>query len=173
MLERSQAERQKLLRDLEAASRAKDEFLAMLGHELRNPLSPIVTALQLMKLRGDPRISREQQVIERQVNHLIRLVDDLLDVSKITRGKVELRKERVEIADVIAKAVEMASPLLEQRSHRARSTSARRAACAVDGRPGAAGAGGGRTCSPTPPATPTRRSGAHRADGGEREATRS
>jgi signal transduction histidine kinase/ActR/RegA family two-component response regulator len=117
VLERSQAENQKLLADLEAASRAKDEFLAMLGHELRNPLSPIATALQLMKLRGDSRTSREQQVIERQVNHLTRLVDDLLDVSKITRGKVVLRKERVEIADVIAKAVEMASDLFEQRNH--------------------------------------------------------
>jgi signal transduction histidine kinase/ActR/RegA family two-component response regulator len=117
VLERSQAENQKLLQDLEAASRAKDEFLAMLGHELRNPLSPIATALQLMKLRSDSRTTREQQVIERQVNHLTRLVDDLLDVSKITRGKVELRKERVEIAEVIAKAVEMASDLFEQRSH--------------------------------------------------------
>jgi nitrogen-specific signal transduction histidine kinase/ActR/RegA family two-component response regulator len=117
VLERSQEENQKLLADLEAASRAKDEFLAMLGHELRNPLSPIVSALQLMKLRGDSRTTREQQVIERQVNHLTRLVDDLLDVSKITRGKVELRKERVEIADVIAKAVEMASDLFEQRNH--------------------------------------------------------
>jgi signal transduction histidine kinase/ActR/RegA family two-component response regulator len=117
VLEKSQAENQKLLHDLEAASRAKDEFLAMLGHELRNPLSPIATALQLMKLRSDSRTTREQQVIERQVNHLTRLVDDLLDVSKITRGKVELRKERVEIADVIAKAVEMASDLFEQRHH--------------------------------------------------------
>jgi signal transduction histidine kinase/ActR/RegA family two-component response regulator len=117
VLERSQAENQKLLQDLEAASRAKDEFLAMLGHELRNPLSPIATALQLMKLRSDSRTTREQQVIERQVNHLTRLVDDLLDVSKITRGKVELRKERVEVADVIGKAVEMAGDLFEQRSH--------------------------------------------------------
>ncbi len=117
VLERSQEEHQKLLADLEAASRAKDEFLAMLGHELRNPLSPIATALQMMKLRGDSRTTREQQVIERQVNHLTRLVDDLLDVSKITRGKVELRKEKVEIADVIAKAVEMASDLFEQRNH--------------------------------------------------------
>ena len=117
VLEKSQAENQKLLQELEAASRAKDEFLAMLGHELRNPLSPIATALQLMKLRNDSRTTREQQVIERQVNHLTRLVDDLLDVSKITRGKVELRKEKVEVADVIAKAVEMASDLFEQRHH--------------------------------------------------------
>src|SRR2546428_809662 len=101
----------------EAASTAKDEFLAMLGHELRNPLSPILTALELMKLRGDGRILREQEVIERQTRHLIRLVDDLLDVSRITRGKVELRKEAVEVRDVLAKATEIASPLLEQRRH--------------------------------------------------------
>ncbi|MFL5310828.1 MAG: ATP-binding protein [Myxococcales bacterium] len=101
----------------EAASTAKDEFLAMLGHELRNPLSPILTALELMKLRGDGRISREQDVIDRQTRHLIRLVDDLLDVSRITRGKVELRKQPVEVRDVLAKATEMASPLLEQRRH--------------------------------------------------------
>ena len=101
----------------EAAGTAKDEFLAMLGHELRNPLSPILTALELMKLRGDGRILREQEVIERQTRHLIRLVDDLLDVSRITRGKVELRKEAVEVRDVLAKATEIASPLLEQRRH--------------------------------------------------------
>jgi signal transduction histidine kinase/ActR/RegA family two-component response regulator len=101
----------------EAASTAKDEFLAMLGHELRNPLSPILTALELMKLRGDGQISREQEVIDRQTRHLIRLVDDLLDVSRITRGKVELRRQLVEVRDVLAKATEIASPLLEQRRH--------------------------------------------------------
>jgi signal transduction histidine kinase/CheY-like chemotaxis protein len=113
-----ESEREKLLSDLEAAGRAKDEFLAMLGHELRNPLSPIVTALQLMKLRGDTGTSREQQVIQRQLDHVIRLVDDLLDVSRITRGKIELRRETVEIAAIIGQAVEMASMLLEQRAHR-------------------------------------------------------
>ena len=101
----------------EAANRAKDEFLAMLGHELRNPLSPILTALQLMKLRGSDDSERERTVIERQVTHLTRLVDDLLDVSRIARGKVELKEETFEIAEVIAKAVEMSAPLLEQRSH--------------------------------------------------------
>ena len=101
----------------ESANRAKDEFLAMLGHELRNPLSPILTALQLMKLRGEPGSERERTVIERQVTHLTRLVDDLLDVSRIARGKVELKTEVVEMAEVIAKAIEMASPLLEQRTH--------------------------------------------------------
>jgi len=101
----------------EEASTAKDEFLAMLGHELRNPLSPILTALELMKLRGDGSLTREQEVIDRQTRHLIRLVDDLLDVSRITRGKVELRKQTVEVRDILAKATEIASPLLEQRRH--------------------------------------------------------
>jgi PAS domain S-box-containing protein len=105
-----------LRRAAEGANRAKDEFLAMLGHELRNPLSPIVTALQLMKLRDDG-TNRERTVIERQVAHLIRLVDDLLDVSRIARGKVELKIELVEMSEIIVKAIEMASPLLEQRAH--------------------------------------------------------
>ena len=101
----------------ESANRAKDEFLAMLGHELRNPLSPILTALQLMKLRGEAGSERERTVIERQINHLTRLVDDLLDVARIARGKVELKTETVEIAEIVMKAIEMASPLLEQRTH--------------------------------------------------------
>jgi PAS domain S-box-containing protein len=101
----------------EAANRAKDEFLAMLGHELRNPLAPILTALQLMKLRGGNALERERTVIERQVTHLTRLVDDLLDVSRIARGKVELKNEIVEMAEVVAKAIELASPLLEERTH--------------------------------------------------------
>jgi PAS domain S-box-containing protein len=110
-------EREQLARqEAEAANRAKDEFLAMLGHELRNPLSPILTALQLMKLRGGG-LEREREVIERQVGHLTRLVDDLLDVSRITRGKVALKEEPVEIAEVVAKGIEIATPLLEQRTH--------------------------------------------------------
>jgi len=112
------AEQARLLDRLQSASRAKDEFLAMLGHELRNPLAPIVTALQLMKMRGDGHTQKEQEIIQRQVDHLIRLVDDLLDVSKITRGKIELRHENVEIGDVIGQAIEMASSLFEQRRHR-------------------------------------------------------
>ena len=101
----------------EAANRAKDEFLAMLGHELRNPLAPILTALQLLKLRGIDAAERERAVIERQVTHLVGLVDDLLDVSRITRGRIELRKDTVDLADAIARAVELASPLLEQQRH--------------------------------------------------------
>jgi signal transduction histidine kinase/ActR/RegA family two-component response regulator len=103
--------------EAEAASRTKDEFLAMLGHELRNPLSPIVTALHLLEQR-DLADTREHAIIRRQVTHLVRLVDDLLDVSRITRGKVTLHLEIVEVATVVAKAVEMASDLLEQRRHR-------------------------------------------------------
>jgi signal transduction histidine kinase len=104
-------------REAEAANRTKDEFLAMLGHELRNPLAPMRTALQLMRLRGGDTLERERTVIERQTQHLVRLVDDLLDVSRITRGKIELRRERLDIADAVAKAIEMASPLLEERQH--------------------------------------------------------
>jgi len=100
----------------ESATRAKDEFLAMLGHELRNPLAPILTALELMRLKG--LASREQDVIQRQVGHLTRLVDDLLDVSRITRGKIELALTPVELASVVARAIELASPLFEQRQHR-------------------------------------------------------
>ena len=117
-VERAHREREQLLVDLSAASQAKDEFLAMLGHELRNPLSPIVTALQLMRMRGDGSHGREGEIIQRQVDHLVRLVDDLLDVSRVTRGKIELKIERVELARVIDKAVEMASLLIEQRRHR-------------------------------------------------------
>ena len=103
-------------RQAEAASNAKDDFLAMLGHELRNPLAPIVTALNLMELRGISGAERERSVITRQVQHLTRLVDDLLDVSRISRGKIELAKERVELSEVVARALETASPLFEQRN---------------------------------------------------------
>ncbi len=102
----------------EDASRAKDEFLAMLGHELRNPLAPILTALQLLRLRGVQAGERERTIIERQVRHLVGLVDDLLDVSRITRGKVRLDRRPTELTEVIAKAIELTSPLLEQHRHR-------------------------------------------------------
>jgi len=105
------------LRQVEAANRAKDEFLALLGHELRNPLAPILTALELMKLRDERAFSKERAVIERQLKHVVRLVDDLLDVSRITRGKVSLDMRRVSLADVLASAIELTSPLIEQRAH--------------------------------------------------------
>ncbi len=105
-------------RDAEAASRAKDEFLAMLGHELRNPLAPILTALQLMAIRdAADTTAKERAVIERQVRHLMRLVDDLLDVSRIARGRIDLSRGEIEISKIVAQAVEMASPLFEERRH--------------------------------------------------------
>ena len=99
--------------EADAASRAKDEFLAMLGHELRNPLAPILTALHLLRLNGH--VTRELDIIERQVGHVVRLVDDLLDVSRITQGKIELRKQRLQADALLARSVEMVAPLLEQR----------------------------------------------------------
>jgi PAS domain S-box-containing protein len=99
----------------ETANRSKDEFLAILGHELRNPLAPIVTALHLLRQRNVE--GRTVDVIDRQVGHLQRLVDDLLDVSRITRGKVELKRERIELSAIVSKAIELASPLFDERRH--------------------------------------------------------
>jgi CheY-like chemotaxis protein/two-component sensor histidine kinase len=101
--------------DSERPNRAQEDFLAMLGHELRNPLSPIVTALYLIRERAPHGIDRELTIIERQVAHLSRLVDDLLDVSGIAQGKIDLKREAIDVAEVIASAVEMATPLFEQR----------------------------------------------------------
>ncbi len=99
----------------EVANRAKDEFIAMLGHELRNPLAPIVTSLELMdRLPGQP-AATERRIIGRQVAHLSRMVDDLLDVSRITSGKVELRRARVDLREVVASALEQTEPALRQR----------------------------------------------------------
>jgi signal transduction histidine kinase len=118
VLKKVHAEHQRLLSEVQSASRAKDEFLAMLGHELRNPLSPAVTALQVMKLRSGGRLNRELQVIDRQVHQLALLVDELLDLSSMTRGKVQLRRESVDISEVLTKAVETSSLLVQQRGHR-------------------------------------------------------
>ncbi|WP_394778040.1 ATP-binding protein, partial [Undibacterium sp.] len=104
-------------RAAETANRTKDEFLAMLGHELRNPLAPIITAIQLMRLRGITVAEKERAIIERQAKHLVALVDDLLDVSRVAQGKISLRKSNVEVSEIIARAVETASPLLEEKFH--------------------------------------------------------
>jgi PAS domain S-box-containing protein len=106
-----------LRRAAEEADRRKDEFLAMLGHELRNPLAPIRTGLQLL---GWPAVepaarTRTLEMMDRQVHHLIRLVDDLLDVSRITRGKVELKTEPVDLGEIAARAAEAARPLADAR----------------------------------------------------------
>jgi PAS domain S-box-containing protein len=103
--------------EAESANRAKDEFLAMLGHELRNPLAPILTALELMNLRSDDTTRREREVIARQVKHVVMLVGDLLDVSRIAQGKVQLERKPVELSRVVDKAIEAAAPLIEERRH--------------------------------------------------------
>jgi PAS domain S-box-containing protein len=112
----AEAEKAELLRRANAANTAKDEFLAMLGHELRNPLAPIVTAIELLKLNGHE-ATREVATIDRQSQHLIRLVDDLLDIARVTRGKLDLKRRRCELQVVVAKAIEIAAPLIEQRRH--------------------------------------------------------
>ena len=105
--------------ELKAANARKDEFLAMLAHELRNPLAPISTAAQMLKLSGaDPRrIAHASDVIGRQVRHMVELVDDLLDVSRVTRGLVELEREPVDLKSVIQNAIEQARPLIEKKGH--------------------------------------------------------
>jgi PAS domain S-box-containing protein len=104
---------------LREADRRKDEFLAVLAHELRNPLAPLRTALQLMRPTADavPGIEAERAMAERQVIHLARLVDDLMDISRITKGKIELRREPLELGEVVRRSVESARPALEQRGH--------------------------------------------------------
>jgi PAS domain S-box-containing protein len=105
--------------ELKAAARRKDEFLAMLAHELRNPLAPISSAAQLLNhvAADEKRVRQAAQIIGRQVRHLTGLVDDLLDVSRVTRGLVELQREQVDLKSVIASAVEQARPLIETRGH--------------------------------------------------------
>lgn len=104
---------------LRDADRRKDEFLAMLAHELRNPLAPIRNGLQLLQMRGvtAPMAEQARSMMERQVAHLVRLVDDLMDVSRIMRGKIELRTGSVEVAGAVARAVEIARPALDAGGH--------------------------------------------------------
>jgi len=112
--QRRQAEQ--ALRD---ADRRKDEFLALLAHELRNPLAPIGNALQILEMAEDNKevTSSARQMMQRQFEHLVRLVDDLLDVSRIARGKIELRPERTSLGAVLERAVEAARPLIDSRKH--------------------------------------------------------
>jgi PAS domain S-box-containing protein len=104
----------------EEQERRKDEFLAMLAHELRNPLAPIAGALHVLEIAADDpeNCARARQIMQRQVDQLVRLVDDLLDVSRITRGKIGLQCERVELADVIQRAVETTRPMIDAQRHR-------------------------------------------------------
>jgi CheY-like chemotaxis protein len=104
---------------LREENQRKDEFLAVLAHELRNPLSPLVTGLELIKAYGIEHegLQRVRKSMERQVRHLIRLVDDLLDVSRISRGKINLRLEAIELGRVLHQALESAEPLVSERQH--------------------------------------------------------
>ncbi|MEW5918262.1 MAG: ATP-binding protein [Gemmatimonadota bacterium] len=113
-------ERVRLIRELKEGDRRKDEFLATLAHELRNPLAPIRNSLHIMRLAPNDSAAAEQAraTMDRQLGQMVRLIDDLLDVSRITRGKLELRKERVELATVVGSAVDMTRPLIESCGHR-------------------------------------------------------
>jgi len=107
-----------LMEKIHEADQRKDEFLATLAHELRNPLAPLSNALHIMKMSRDLDLRKEtEEVIERQLKHMIRLVDDLMDISRITQGKIELAKERVLLKDVFCHGIEAVQPLLKQRDH--------------------------------------------------------
>ncbi len=110
----------KMAADLEEANRIKTEFLATLAHELRNPLAPLRSGLQFIRREpGDPQaVARIHEIMERQLGQLVHLVDDLLDVARITRGQVALKQERIELAGVLAAAVETSMPLVESARHR-------------------------------------------------------
>jgi PAS domain S-box-containing protein len=117
---RLEAELQNKLEQLAEIDRRKDEFLAMLGHELRNPLAAIVTAAELMHLRGDDLsyLARSRDIVARQATRMTRLVDDLLEVSRITRGKITLKTATVRLDTLVDDAVELARPLIDERGHR-------------------------------------------------------
>ncbi|HEX4607201.1 MAG TPA: HAMP domain-containing sensor histidine kinase, partial [Urbifossiella sp.] len=110
----------RLYKEVETADRQKNDFLSMLAHELRNPLAPIRNAAEVLRLAGgtEPRVAWARDVITRQLAHLVRLVDDLLDVSRITQGKIRLRLERADLAAVAGVAVEASRPLIDARRHR-------------------------------------------------------
>jgi signal transduction histidine kinase len=106
--------------ELEAANRHKDQFLAMLAHELRSPLQAIHNAIHLMRSNpsGDARwLARSQNIAERQLAHLTRLIDDLLDISRVTLGKIQLTREAVDLAALVTRAVEIVQPLIDERGH--------------------------------------------------------
>ena len=140
---------------LRLADQRKDEFLATLGHELRNPLAPLLTGLQLIKLAGlkDPVAARVTAIMERQISHLVRLVDDLLEVSRITRGLIDVQREPLDLGSIVRSAIDTSRPVLDAARHQ----------LTVDvptepSRSPVTRCGSRRclpTCSPTPPSTPT------------------
>jgi CheY-like chemotaxis protein/two-component sensor histidine kinase len=112
-------ESRRLVERLSEADRRKDEFLATLSHELRNPLAPLRNSVQLLRLKhsADPASAPVHEMMDRQVDHLVRLVDDLLEVSRISRGTFELRRERVELSAVVRNAVDTSNPLIHAAGH--------------------------------------------------------
>ena len=104
---------------LRLADQRKDEFLATLGHELRNPLAPLLTGLQLIKLAGlkDPVAARVTAIMERQISHLVRLVDDLLEVSRITRGLIDVQREPLDLGSIVRSAIDTSRPVLDAARH--------------------------------------------------------
>jgi signal transduction histidine kinase/ActR/RegA family two-component response regulator len=119
ILEHEMTERRSAEQALRVADRRKDEFLATLAHELRNPLAPVLNGLELLRVTGDnPELSRRaRDIMERQLKQMVRLVDDLLDVSRITTGKLAIRKEPVELQAVMRSAIEATGPFIEQCGH--------------------------------------------------------
>ncbi len=119
VLERLEQEARRRADQLAEADRRKDEFLAMLAHELRNPLGPIATALHIIRLHGSNPDSarRAVDIADRQVKHLARLVDDLMEISRITRGKIVLKRQTVELEPILHRAVEAVHPLVDARKH--------------------------------------------------------
>jgi signal transduction histidine kinase/CheY-like chemotaxis protein len=112
-------ERRRAEEELRESARQKDEFLAILAHELRNPLAPISNAVELLKLSdpAEPTVVEARDMIDRQVTHMVRLIDDLLDMSRITRGKMRLRRERVEIGGLLEQVAGTARPQLQRHGH--------------------------------------------------------
>ncbi len=119
VLQSEVSERARAQDALKEADRHKDEFLAVLAHELRNPLAPIRNAVEIMRRSAltDPQLAWSRDVIERQVKHLTRLVDDLLDVSRITRGNINLSREAVAVTTIVARAIETIQPLIAEQRH--------------------------------------------------------
>lgn len=116
---RDVSERRRTEQALRDADRRKDEFLAVLAHELRNPLAPVRMALDILRLPDADAAHHAwaREVMDRQIQHLVRLVDDLLDVSRIMRGKIEMRKEAIDLRTIVTRAIELAQPLIDGKSH--------------------------------------------------------
>ena len=142
----SRIDNARLYRDVQENNRRKNEFLAMLAHELRNPLAPIRNAVEILRMLDipDPNLHWANDIITRQVEQLVRLVDDLLDISRITGGKIQLRMEPVDVAVAVDRAVETSRPLIDARRHE---LSVTHAAASAAGR--APTWSGWRRCSPT------------------------